>query len=152
MNHPKHFLLFTGSPGVGKTYFCAAVLEWIFGRFPSFRYWNERELLQRIRTSISQDLQGDYIKELGYILDDYFLIIDDMGSCGLNDWRREVWLEIIDTRYESHKPTIITSNYTNEQIKQHLGERSHSRLMSTENTFINMHGCDDLRKKIQEKI
>lgn len=111
------------------------------------RYWNERDIFERIRNLIGSDMKGDYMKEVSYILDDYLLIIDDMGSAGFNDWRREIWLEIIDSRYSSQLPTLITSNLTNKQIKEQMGERAYSRLMNKENTFIDMHGEADLRQE-----
>lgn len=141
-------LIFIGSPGIGKTMFCACVLDWCYGKFPTMRYWNEREIMQKLRDFISSDVQGDYLKELSYTLEDYLIMIDDMGSSGMNDWRREVWLEIIDNRYESQLPTIITSNFTIPQIKEQMGDRIYSRLMSHDNTIIQMHGAKDMRQEI----
>ncbi len=91
-------------------------------------------------------MKGDYLKELSHLLDDELVIVDDMGSSGLNDWRREVWLEIIDTRYEKTAPTVITTNFTREDIRKELGERCASRLLSKENCIIDLHGEQDLRQ------
>jgi DNA replication protein DnaC len=143
----KNFLVLMGSPGCGKTYISSAVLGWMFGKVRSLRYWNERDLFQRIRAFIGSDVKGDYIKEISYILDDDFIVLDDMGSCGLNDWRREVWLEILDTRYELQKPTILTTNFTRSECFSHLGNRSSSRLFSKENCVIDMHGYEDIRQR-----
>ena len=112
------------------------------------RYWNEREIMQKLRDFISSDVQGDYLKELSYTLEDYLIMIDDMGSSGMNDWRREVWLEIIDNRYESQLPTIITSNFTIPQIKEQMGDRIYSRFMSHDNTINQIHGAKDMRQEI----
>lgn len=147
LSNPKDILLMIGSPGTGKTTFCSAVIDWMFGKVPSIRYWNERDIYERLRAMIGSSQGGDYIKELSYILDDYLVIIDDMGSAGFNDWRREVWLEIIDSRYNSNLPTIITSNLTMAQIRDQMGERSYSRLMDKGNKIITMHGHDDLRQQ-----
>jgi len=142
----KNFLVFLGSPGVGKTYFCAALLPWVHPKVRSVRYWNERDLLARLREAISQE-KGNYVKQLEYLLDDEFVMLDDMGSCGINDWRKEVWFEAIDMRYESQKPTVITSNMTRGEIFSSLGPRCHSRLFSKENLIIEMHDGMDLRQQ-----
>ena len=51
MEKPKNFLVFLGSPGMGKTYFCAAMIEWAFSMFgqSGFRYFHEKELLYKLR-------------------------------------------------------------------------------------------------------
>lgn len=141
----KNMLVFLGAPGVGKTYFCAALIPWIFKKVPSFRYWNEREFLSRIRSSISGSIKGDYIGEIRHLLDYEFWMLDDLGSSGFNEWRREVLLDTIDERYESQLPTVITSNLTREEIKTGLGSRCYSRLFAKENMIIEMHDAPDLR-------
>lgn len=83
---------------------------------------------------------------LEWMLDDHFVMIDDLGSSGFNDWRREVLLHAIDTRYESQKPTVFTSNLNRKQIADGLGFRSHSRLFAIENTIIEMHEGKDQRQ------
>lgn len=96
---------------------------------------------------MNNDYKGDYLKELQCILDYEFVIIDDMGSCGLNDWRREIWFEIINTRYSSMNPTVITTNFTKEEIYSQMGPRSASRILAKENCVIDLHGEEDLRTK-----
>lgn len=141
----KNFLLFLGCPGCGKTYFCSAIIEWIYKKVRSFRYWEEREFLSRLRTGISSE-KGDYAKLAQYLCDDDFMIYDDLGSCGINEWRRDVLLAVIDQRYESTLPTIFTSNLTEEEIRVQLGPRSHSRLFDVGNTIICMHDSQDQRQ------
>ena len=139
-------LIFLGAPGIGKTYFCSALIPWVYGKVNSFRYWNERDFLSRLRSVVAEE-KGDYLKELDYLLDDEFLIFDDIGSSGVNEWRKEVLFETIDRRYESEKPTVITSNLTRKQIFDSFGARTHSRLFSKENVVIESHDGEDLRQR-----
>src|ERR1017187_4194960 len=68
MTKPKNFLIFFGSPGIGKTFFCACLTEWIAKNFDSFRYFHEKDLLQKLREIISES-KGDYLKHLHHIID-----------------------------------------------------------------------------------
>jgi len=115
----------------------------------SFRYWNERDFLSRLRAVISGE-KGDYLKEMDYILDDQFIMFDDIGSSGVNEWRQEVLFEMIDRRYRSELPTVITSNLTKSEIYEKLGTRSASRMFAKENLIIELHNGQDVRQN--EKI
>ena len=144
MKEPKNFLIFCGNPGIGKTYFCASLVEWALKNFNSFRYWHEAQLLQRIRDGMDQ-YKGDYLKDLSFLIDDDFLMIDDIGSQPINDWREEIIFDTIDRRYNSMLPTVITSNLSREQIEEKYHHRIASRLFAKENIIIELHNAEDLR-------
>lgn len=93
------------------------------------------------------DSAGDYLKSLNYYIDHEFLMIDDIGSSGFNDWRKEVMFDLIDRRYESRLPTLFSSNLTREDLDKNLGPRAYSRLFSSENLIIEMHNASDLRQE-----
>lgn len=90
------------------------------------------------------DLNGDYLDSLRSLIDDHLVIVDDLGSSGVNDWRKEVLFELIDVRYESQKPTVFTSNLTEQEVIESFGSRFHSRFFSKENVFIHS-DCQDMR-------
>lgn len=144
--NPKNFLFITGSPGCGKTYIASAMLAWMYGNVGSFRIWNDQHLLERLRNFISSDMRGDFGKEIEYLIDDEFIILDDMGSSQLTDWQVDVWFKVINTRYENALPTLITTNLTSKEIYENLGPRTHSRIFAKENKIIDMHEYKDLRQ------
>ena len=117
MKNPKNMLVFLSTPGVGKTCFCSAMTEWMIRTFDTYRYHKEETLLEDLRTVISEG-QGDWGKALHYKIDDDFVILDDVGSWFNkervhekdNNWKIEVFFDFLDSRYNSEKPTIITSN------------------------------------------
>lgn len=138
-------MVYIGSPGIGKTYLCSALIPWIYKKVQSFRYWKERDLLEKLREGI--DKGWDYNKEMKYLLDHDFVMIDDVGSSGINTWRKEVLFALIDHQYENKKPCVITSNLTRKEISEGLGERSASRLFASENTIIEVPDGKDLRQE-----
>lgn len=144
MEKPKHFLVYCGSPGIGKTYFCASLIEWALSSFKSFRYWNESELFKKVRASM-EEYKGDYLEALKYMIDDQLVMLDDVGSMGLNEWRKEVIFDAIDERYNTTLPTVITTNYTSKEIKDFFHPRVYSRLFAKENIVIEINDGIDQR-------
>lgn len=140
----KNFLLYLGNAGIGKTYFCSAIYAHVCFRYASFRYWNESELLKRVRSSMD-DCKGDYLDALKFLIDDELVILDDIGSTGLNEWRKEIIFDAIDERYNSMKPTVITSNFSIKEFKEFFHERVPSRLFAKENCIIEILDGVDLR-------
>lgn len=141
----KNFLIVVGPPGTGKTYFCSAVLDSLAIKNISLRAYNERKLLRKVRNSISDLTRGDYLETLHLLIDDDFIILDDVGSSGHTAWREEILMETIDIRYESTKPTLITSNLSQEEFYKTYGPRITSRLFAKENTIIDLFESSDLR-------
>lgn len=143
----SHMLVLLGPPGVGKTYICAALLNFIGDKFPDItkRYWKEADLFSRIRKDMTV-LEGDYAENMSFLTDDTFILLDDLESTGITDWRKEALFTFIDSRYNSKKPTVISSNLTPGLINEKLGERFHSRIMAIENVIIEIRG-QDLRKE-----
>ena len=65
-------------------------------------------------------------KLLNFLINVPLLVLDDLGSERLSDWRVEVLSYIISTRYNYLKSTIITTNYPllrTEEEGQSLEER-----------------------------
>lgn len=100
-----------------------------------------------MRSHIDSGGGGDYLDKLHYLCDDDFVILDDLGSSGVNDWRREVLFEFVDYRYVLKKPTVITSNLKPQEIYESFGGRFHSRLFSKENLVISIDSGADLRQE-----
>lgn len=155
MEKPKHMMVYHGSPGIGKTYLCAALTQWSMLNFHTRRYHREEDLLRKLRAGISEG-RGDYLIALEYLMDDELVMLDDVGS-GINpdkltyrdlEFRREVFFSFLDYRYNSGLPTIITSNFTKDDFLKVYSERIVSRLFARENTIISVFDTDlDKRKQ-----
>lgn len=144
IKNPKNFLFIQGNPGIGKTYVCAALLDYFYEKFEGKRYWTESNLLKKVRSSM--DLRGDYLESLELLIDDQFLIIDDLGSQSDNEFREDVIFHMLDYRYGLQLPTVITTNLSREELKERYNHRILSRLYASENCIISMHNGEDLRQ------
>ncbi len=137
-----------GKPGCGKTYICSALIGWMYGKVGDMYYFREADFFARLRASM--DNKGDWHEEILYQCDHDFLLFDDIGSAGQGQtgWRQDVFLEVVNNRYESQKPTVFSTNYNEQDVKEKLGMRTHSRLFDKDNTIINMFEYPDLRMKM----
>jgi len=145
MKNPKNFLVFCGCPGIGKTYFSAAIVEWVISTFPTYRYHTENKLFNKVRDSF--DMKGDYHTTLKFLLDDDFIWLDDIGSDGHTQFREEIVFATIDNRYSCMKPTIITSNLSKNDFYKTYNPRIASRIFASENCVIELPDSPDLRRK-----
>ena len=145
LREPKHFLVYHGAKGIGKTDLCASIIPWAFENFDFIRYHKDDVLLSRLRERM-HFREGEYLKILENMIDDDFVILDDIGS-GINpekeskrdlEWRREILFNFVDYRYNSLKPTLFTSNLTKEQFYEIYCERICSRLFAKENTIVGL--------------
>lgn len=154
MKKPSNILIFNGSPGIGKTYFCAALTEWALSKFNTVRYHKEENLLRALRLGISEG-RGDYLTTLELMTDSELVILDDVGS-GINadrdtnrdlEFRREVFFSFLDKRYNSELPTIITSNFSKKDFEKVYSQRITSRLFASENTIISIFDEESDKRK-----
>jgi DNA replication protein DnaC len=143
IEEPNGFLIITGPPGVGKTYFCSALIEVMPQTMQTFRAYHERALLKRLRDKMQDG--GDYLQELHYLTDDDLIIVDDIGSSGHTDWREEILMELLDYRYSQRKPTVFTSNLNRGDFYNIYHPRIASRMFAKENTIIDLSHMKDQR-------
>lgn len=128
----KPFLFIMGSPGVGKTYLSAAVLNYLDERQENIFYTTHRRLIDKIHRSIENGKpQMDPIDRIsGY----KYLIFDDLGSATCTEWQQEMILELIDRRYSNNLKTLITTNLDEKKIQDKLGHRTASRILDVKNS------------------
>jgi DNA replication protein DnaC len=137
---PKNMLVFSGSCGIGKTYFSYAIYNHFHGKNKVI-YKNEYGFLQDIRNSI--DEPGGYGARVKNMAEyELIWILDDMGSSQMTEWQKEVLTLFLDIRYENVLPTIITSNIWIRDMGKHFTPRIQSRLAASENTIIELNGED----------
>ncbi len=144
MADPKDILLFIGNPGIGKTYFCAALMNYFKEKNEEnkFIYKNEREFLSQIRSVISEP-GGDYTYEVKKMARyPKIWIIDDLGSSQGTAWQKEVLTTFLDESRLSRKPIVLTTNIWSRDLDHSFDFRIKSRLLSAQNVVIEVNGED----------
>ena len=133
--YPKEFIsgwYFYGNPGTGKTFLASLILnECIITKQLTARYVNvTRDFLNIIRSTynVESNIYGQGEDFFNVISNVDILLIDDFGVQKDSDWEQRMLYDLIDSRYESEKLTLITSNLEPKEIKSLFSGRIHSRL------------------------
>jgi DNA replication protein DnaC len=115
-------LLLSGTVGTGKTYFAACIANRLIDKGYKVLMTNFARLTNQIQGTF--DGKQELIDDLNrYSL----LILDDLGAERKSEFMQEMVFNIIDSRYRSGLPFIITTNLSLEEIKKPQ-ELSYSRI------------------------
>jgi DNA replication protein DnaC len=102
-------------------------------------------LLRQIKATFDSRYQGMSEKEMvDNCIYTHLLVLDDLGTELTTDWAYSVIYGIISERYNTMRPTIITSNYSIPELEQKFTDtRMTSRILGMCGTDIfQMHGKD----------
>ncbi|MGE0132817.1 MAG: AFG1/ZapE family ATPase [Blastocatellales bacterium] len=149
-------LLFLGPCGVGKTHLATAIIKTLtLHKGISCLFYDFRDLLKEIQDSYNPVSQMTELKVLEPVYDAEVLVLDELGASKPTDWVRDTMTQIINTRYNDRKLTIITSNYLDEPqtpneetLTDRVGVRLRSRLHEMCKTVL-IKG-DDYRLKLNQ--
>lgn len=120
-------LMFFGDTGNGKSYFAAAIANKVLDQGYTCRMTNFATI--EIEANADYRNRGDYIKELTNV---DLLIIDDLAAERSTETMQQFVQNVIDRRYITHKPLIVTTNLTANDLKEKndiAKKRLYSRLM-----------------------
>ncbi len=115
-------LLFWGKVGTGKSFLAGCIANAIMEQEVAVHMTNFATILNDLTASFQG--RNEYIDNLcRYPL----LIIDDLGKERGTEYSLEQVYDIIDSRYRSRKPLIVTTNYTYDMIKNPQ-DTAHARI------------------------
>ena len=118
-----------GEPGTGKTYAAAAAVRLALKSGLTAKMITAKRLLDAIKEGY--DANDSYALEDAETVQ--LLVLDDLGAERPTDWAIETLSSLIDTRYSTDHPTIITSNYRLGELRDlwqgMAGARVASRIM-----------------------
>ena len=115
------WLMMHGASGTGKSYRAAQICTEIIKRGYSAKFTSlgeiERELWDNDKSAVYKKLER-------YDL----IVLDDFGAERRTDYTSEIRYNVIDTRYNSGKPLIFTTNITSFENKDIADSRVNSRI------------------------
>ena len=116
-------LLLWGNVGTGKTFIAACIANALIEKGVSVLMTNFSKILNSLSAMFDVD-RNKFIESFNrYSL----LIIDDLGIERNSEFALEQVFNVIDSRYRSKKPLIITTNLTLDELK-HPKDLAHARI------------------------
>ena len=117
--HPEgENLLLYGGAGRGKTFLCNCIAKEVLEHGKTVLYLTAGQLFKQLEDmrfrSKEEEEPFDWDSE---ILDADLLIIDDLGIERSTEFALEQVFNVIDSRYRSKLPLIVTTNMTLEELK-----------------------------------
>ncbi len=144
-------LLLYGNTGVGKTFLTNCIAKELLDKSYTVVYLTSVKLFDILETNkFDREIsRTEKDASLSYILASDLLIIDDLGTELNNSFTSSQLYHCIDTRLTRHCSTIISTNLSFDDLREHYSERIFSRITSNY-TLLKITGDDiRLRKAIQ---
>lgn len=143
-------LLYSPTPGTGKTHLATATLRRILlSGYEDVLFVTSPDIFLEIKNSYDGNSDTSEKRVIDKYCRVHFLVIDDIGVERVTDWLLQIWYMILSRREVEMKPTLFTSNLTLGQIKDTLGSRISSRMSGG---YVFEIKGDDYRLKSRKKI
>jgi DNA replication protein DnaC len=122
--------LYWGAPGTGKTTMAACIFREALIEGIGGIWYDHNQLMDDLRPK-----DGHHSRESDGILDMVkrapFLVIDDFGKGKMTEWAQQLVFSLINYRYNSQAPTLITTNFPPHKFGEEFGETIASRINSS---------------------
>jgi DNA replication protein DnaC len=148
-NKPKN-LFFYGDTGVGKTFLSNCVAKELLEQGKSVIYFTAFQLFDILSKGVF-DRDADALAAHHNIFDCDLLIIDDLGTEFITSYTAEVLFDLVNTRLNSGKKTIINTNLGPEELEKIYSPRITSRLFG-DYMPIEFYGSDIRRIRQAENL
>ncbi len=121
-------LLFFGNTGLGKTHLSLAIAGQVIAKGYSVMYGAAVDLFGRVE---KEHFTGNHTDTLDLMLDCDLLILDDLGTEFISQFSRSVLNQVVNSRLQSRKPTILSTNFDFNQLETMYDSRITSRLIGS---------------------
>ena len=125
--NPDGWLLLVGPNGCGKTHLAAAIANACLEAGAVVLFATVPDLLDHLRAAFAPDSSEVYDQLFARMREAEVLVLDDLGAQQSSPWANEKLFQLLNYRYNSGFPTVITANprgeqATDERIRSRLGD------------------------------
>lgn len=121
-------LIFCGTPGTGKTHLAVGILHQVLAAGYSGRFAVVLDVMQALKGTYRKDSASSEAAVLEKLTAPDLLVLDEIGNQYGTDSERIILSNVINTRYNAMKPTILLSNLAKDKLVDELGERAIDRM------------------------
>ena len=121
--------LFIGTTGLGKTHLSTAVAQRVIERGYDVLYVSSVKMIGDFEAERFGNEMGQKSVDLSRYYGADLLIIDDLGAEIVNKFTQTYLYNVINTRINEHRCTIINTNLTPSELNKMYTERVSSRLL-----------------------
>lgn len=114
MKEKNQGLLMLGNPGTGKTFSASCIANYLINQKRRVIMTSFVKLISIIQNG-SKETEQEIIEKLNSA---ELLIIDDLGAERGTDYAIERVYNIVDSRYRSRKPLVLTTNLSLQEMKE----------------------------------
>jgi len=137
-------LLFYGTTGLGKTFLCNCIAKALLDKGEIVVYHSAFKILEILEVNrFNKDVDDKEYYKLQYnlLFESDLLIIDDLGTEMINSFSSSELFNVINSRLNARKSTIISTNLSPIQVQESYSERISSRVFGQYN-MLNFYGPD----------
>jgi DNA replication protein DnaC len=120
---PEGWLLLMGGFGCGKTHLAAAIANHALTHGTAPIFVTVPDLLDHLRATFATTSSQPYNQRFEQIRNTPLLILDDLGTENATPWALEKLFQLLNHRYVSQLPTVITTNQDLERMDARLRSR-----------------------------
>lgn len=122
-------LILLGSVGTGKTHLACSIANYIIMQHrKTALFMKVAEMMMTVKSTYSSSSQISTKQALQQFTTPDLLILDEVGVQAGTEAERHIMLQVIDSRYDLCKPTILTANLGVDQLKAFITPQGVDRL------------------------
>ncbi|MBN1260985.1 MAG: ATP-binding protein [Anaerolineae bacterium] len=120
---PRGWLVLRGGYGCGKTHLVAAITNACIEQGHAVLFITAPDLLDHLRAAFAPTSPQTYDERFDEVRTAPVLVLDDLGTEHSTPWALEKLFQLLNYRYMSRLPTVITTNHDLEDLEPRLRSR-----------------------------
>ncbi|OGO18361.1 MAG: DNA replication protein DnaC, partial [Chloroflexi bacterium RBG_16_50_11] len=127
--NPEGWLVFMGETGCGKTHLASAIVNYRYEMGKPALFVVVPDFLDHLRSAFNPESKISYDQLFESVKTAPLLVLDDFGEQSTNPWVKEKLYQLINYRYNSRLPTVITTRLSLDEIMGEVDSSISSRLV-----------------------